>query len=275
MKENKQLKLPIFISAAVTLIGFVLTVIGYVLNKGSVVTSQNKLIIFSLILLLIGVTSLISNVISSMKKTSILSNSTQSERIMFLAQAALFAALSYIGFLVFRIDIPVGPEKTAFHFGNTFCVLAALFLGGTFGGLSGAVGLTIADFASGYVTSAPKTFFLKLCIGLIVGFVAHRIFHLSAEQNEKKIIKATVIASVCGMLFNVVADPITGYFYKTYLLGVPQDLSAALSKIATLTTSVNAVTSVVLSCLIYFPLRKALIKAGLFTRITKTVKTEK
>ena len=50
-----------------------------------------------------------------------------------LAQAGLLAALCYIGFAFFKIDIPVGPEKTAFHLGNVFCVLAALLLGGYWG----------------------------------------------------------------------------------------------------------------------------------------------
>ena len=45
-----------------------------------------------------------------------------------LAQAALLAALAYVGFQFFRIDIPVGTERTAFHFGNAFVVLAALLL---------------------------------------------------------------------------------------------------------------------------------------------------
>ena len=38
-----------------------------------------------------------------------------------LAQAGLLAALCYIGFAFFKIDIPVGPEKASFHFGNVFC----------------------------------------------------------------------------------------------------------------------------------------------------------
>lgn len=46
------------------------------------------------------------------------------------------AALCYIGFSFFKIDIPVGTEKTAFHLGNVFCVLAALFLGGLWGGMA-------------------------------------------------------------------------------------------------------------------------------------------
>ena len=47
-----------------------------------------------------------------------------------IAQAGLMAALCFIGFAVFKIDIPVGADKTAFHLGNVFCVLAALLLGG-------------------------------------------------------------------------------------------------------------------------------------------------
>ena len=186
-----------------------------------------------------------------------------------LAQAGLLAALCYIGFAFIKVDIPVpgSLEKTAFHFGNVFCVLAALLLGGYWGGLAGAVGMTIADLTTAYVTSAPKTFLLKLCIGLIVGLVAHKIFHLSKEHPKKYITGVTILASACGMAFNVVADPLVGYFYKMYLLGVPQDISKALAKISTMTTSVNAVTAVVCASIIYLALRPALKKAGLFHEI--------
>lgn len=181
-----------------------------------------------------------------------------------LAQAGLLAALCYIGFAFFKIDIPVGPEKTAFHLGNVFCVLAALLLGGYWGGLAGAIGMTIADLTTAYVTSAPKTFLLKLCIGLIVGLVAHKIFHLSKEHSAKYVTGVTILASACGMAFNVVADPLVGYFYKMYLLGVPQDISLALAKISTLTTGVNAIVAVICASVFYLALRPALKKAGLF-----------
>lgn len=181
-----------------------------------------------------------------------------------LAQAGLLAALCYIGFAFFKIDIPVGPEKTAFHFGNVFCVLAALLLGGYWGGLAGAVGMTIGDLTTAYVTSAPKTFFLKLCIGLIVGLVAHTICRLNQSHEGKKTAAITVAAAFCGMAFNVVADPLVGYFYKAYLLGVPQDIAAALAKIATLTTGVNAVVAVIAASVFYLALRPALKKSGLF-----------
>lgn len=180
-----------------------------------------------------------------------------------LAQAGLMAALCYIGFAFLKIDIPVGPEKTAFHFGNVFCVLGALLLGGFWGGLAGAVGMTIGDLTTAYVTSAPKTFVLKLCIGLIVGFVAHTLFKINNRHTKKYITVATIVSCSAGMIFNIFADPIAGYFYKTYLLGVPQDLSKALAKMAAITTSVNAVTAIVFASIIFLALRPALKKAGL------------
>ena len=182
-----------------------------------------------------------------------------------LAQAGLLAALCYIGFAVFKIDIPVGTEKTAFHFGNVFCVLGALLLGGSWGGLAGAIGMTIADLTTAYVTSAPKTFLLKLMIGLVVGFVAHKLFHISREHTVKYITGATIAASICGMVFNVIADPLVGYFYKTYLLDIPQDIAKTFAKINAMTTLVNAVVAVIAATVFYLALRPALKKAGLFT----------
>lgn len=190
-----------------------------------------------------------------------------------LAQAGLLAALCYIGFAFFKIDIPVGTEKTAFHFGNVFCVLAALLLGGYWGGLAGAIGMTIGDLTTSYVTSAPKTFLLKLLIGLIIGLIAHKIFKLSRAHSPKYVTGVTVLASLCGMAFNVVADPLVGYFYKMYLLGVPQELASTLAKIATVTTAVNAVVAVIAASIFYLALRPALRKSGLFVQITPEKET--
>lgn len=184
-----------------------------------------------------------------------------------LAQAALCAALCYIGFAFFKIDIPVGTEKTAFHFGNVFCVIAALLIGGYWGGLAGAVGMTIGDLTTAYVTSAPKTFVLKLCIGLIVGLVAHKAFKLSKPHSAKYTAVATVVSAAAGMAFNIVADPLVGYFYKMYLYGIPQDMSKTLAKISTLTTSVNAVIAVIAASIIYLALRPVMKKAGLLKEL--------
>lgn len=181
-----------------------------------------------------------------------------------LTMAAMFAALCYVGFAYLRIDIPVGTEKTAFHLGNVFCVLGALFLGGLWGGMAGAVGLTIADLTSGYVTSAPKTFLLKLGIGLISGFVGHKLFHIS--RRKEKLPLASCLSAAAGMAFNVIADPLIGYFYKTYLLGVPQDAAKIWVKIGAVTTLVNAVVAVVVATVLYLALRPALEKSRLMPK---------
>ena len=186
-----------------------------------------------------------------------------------LTMAALFAALCYIGFTYCKIDIPVGMEKTAFHLGNVFCVLAALFLGGFWGGMSGAIGMTIADLTTAYVTSAPKTFLLKLCIGLITGFVAHKIFKISQDREDRKVplTAATVISCAAGMAFNIVADPVVGYFYKMYVLGVPQQAATIWAKIGAITTSVNAVVAVIAATVFYMALRKSMRRTNLLPKL--------
>lgn len=67
--------------------------------------------------------------------------------------------------------------------------------------------------------------------GLIVGFVALSSSTFLRNHSAKYVTVATVVSSICGMAFNIVADPVVGYFYKTYLLGVPQDLAKTLAKI--------------------------------------------
>ncbi len=223
------------------------------------------LIFFSILLVIKGLYNALHGYNETFTKTDISK----------LAQAGLFAALCYIGFAFIKFDIPVGPEKTAVHFGNAFCVLAALLLGGFWGGLAGAVGMTIGDLTTAYVTSAPKTFLLKLCIGLIVGLVAHTIFKVSRAHTKKYVTGVTIFSCACGMIFNIIADPLVGYYYKTYLLGVPQDLSKALAKIGAYTTSFNALTTVIIASVIYLALRPALKKSGLFIQISPDSKKEK
>lgn len=183
-------------------------------------------------------------------------------------QTALLAALCFVSFTFLQIKIPMpGGDATSLHIGNAFCVLAALLLGGGYGGLAGAVGMTIADILDPiYIVGAPKTCVLKLCIGLITGFVAHRIAKIGSSHDPKYIFKWSVIASVCGLAFNVICDPLVGYFYKMWILGQPQEMASVLAKWSTATTFVNAVVSVILVALLYNILRPALEKSGLLAK---------
>lgn len=171
-----------------------------------------------------------------------------------LAQSVIFIALTFISFTYLQIKIPVpgGGDFTSIHFGNIFLVLAALLIGGWYGGIAGAIGMTLADLMDPvYVLVAPKTFILKLCIGLIVGFIAHKIKKINESKDIKYIMKWAIIASICGMAFNVVADPLVGYFYNLFLLGQEVSFAAALAKLSAGVTLFNAILTVIFANIIF------------------------
>ena len=187
----------------------------------------------------------------------------RNKKILKLTQCALIIAVSYIGFQFLRIDIPVGTERTAVHLGNAFVVLGSLLIGGGWGAVAGALGLTLADVTSGYITSAPKTFILKLIMGAVAGLVAGKIMHKTQKTTAKDQAKVAMAASIVSLGLNVALDPIFGYFYKTYIIGVPQDMAANLSKIGSATSLVNGVISAVAVTILWPALYSALKKNGM------------
>ncbi len=189
----------------------------------------------------------------------------RNNKTLILTEAALIAALCYTAFTFLQIKIPVpGGDATSIHFGNVFLVLGALLLGGFWGGLAGAVGMTIGDLMDPiYIVVAPKTFVLKFCIGLIVGLVAHKIGQISKSNDSKHVFKMALIGSIAGMSFNVIFDPLVGYFYKVYVLGQPQEAAEILAKISAGVTLFNAMTTVFVAMLLYVVIRPIMIKTNM------------
>lgn len=188
-----------------------------------------------------------------------------------LTQTGILAALCFVTFTFLQIKIPVpGGDMTSIHFGNVFLVLAALLLGGFYGGLAGAIGMTIADIIDPvYILVAPKTFVLKFCIGLIVGYLAHRVARINETNDKKYILRWSIISAICGMSFNVITDPVVGYFYKIYVLGQPADVAKVLAKISAGATLFNAITTVIIAVSLYVVLRPILIKSNLLIGYNK------
>ncbi len=196
----------------------------------------------------------------------------KNEKLLKLVMTGVFAALSYVVFTFLQIKITLpGGDATSIHLGNAVCVLGALLLGGLYGGIGGAIGMTIGDLLDPYyIVYAPKTFILKLCIGLITGLIAHKLGHISTEKDISKVWKWTIAAAIGGLLFNVIFDPLVGYFYKRLILGKPAaDITLAWN-IAS--TSINAVTSTIVSVAVYMALRPALKRSDLFFIIDKNKK---
>ena len=176
-----------------------------------------------------------------------------------LVLTGVFAALSYVVFTFLQIKIPLpGGDATSIHLGNAVCVLGALILGGLWGGIGGSIGMTVY---------APKTFILKLCIGLITGLIAHHFGHITYQTDKKKIARIAALAALGGLIFNTIFDPLVGYFYKLLILGKPAaELTLAWNITA---TAINTVISTIVSVLVYMALLPALKKSGLFFQVGK------
>ncbi len=189
------------------------------------------------------------------------------KRVYKIALTGLMAALSYVAFTFLQIKVPLpGGDATSFHLCKTICVLGALLTGSFYGGLGGAIGMTIGDLMDPiYVIYAPKTFLLKFAIGAIAGVTAHRIGHINRQTDSKKIFQWTVLSAVCGLGFNVIFDPIFGYYYKLYIIGKPA--AELVLKWNFVTTGTNAVLSAIAVTVIYMAVRPVLRKSGMLPEI--------
>ena len=178
-----------------------------------------------------------------------------------LVYAAMFAVVNYVAFAYGKINIPTSAgTSTAIHIANAVVVVSSFFLGPYYGGLAGAVGLSIADvFDPRYVASAPKTFLMKFMIGFIAGTVAEKM-HLREKTERAEIVRTVAAASIAGLGFNVIFDPIIGYFYKRYLLGMSPQLTAIVQTWAAGSSAINAVICVFVSIALYLALYRQLNK---------------
>ena len=97
--------------------------------------------------------------------------------------------------------------------------------------------------------------------------MAHKIAHITDDHDPKYIFKWSLIASVAGLGFNVVMDPIVGYFYKNYVLGVESSAAKIMATWAAGATFINAVAGTIVVVVVYMAVRPVLKKAGLFFHI--------
>jgi uncharacterized membrane protein len=180
-----------------------------------------------------------------------------------ITYAGLMAALCYVGYAVFPA---ISASGTKVHIGNAFVVLGALLLGGPYGGLAGAIGLSLADILGGYAASAPRTFITKLVIGLVVGLVAHKIGHITDDHKKSQIVKWSVLATIAGLGFNCVFEPSLKYVWYTLLFPNAEKAASAIKALVAVTTYatlINAAINSVIAIVLYNALRPALAKADI------------
>lgn len=184
-----------------------------------------------------------------------------------LTMTAIMAALCYVAFSFLQIKIPTPVGYTSFHLGNTFCALAALLLGGLPGGIAGAIGMGIGDLLDPvYVSVAPKTIILKLGIGLVTGYLAHKVFKIK-DKESKELFKSTVLSVTGGMVFNLIGETLISYLYYLILLGNAEKAISYLALAKFVTTTVNGVLAIIIASAIYIALYPRLKNNGTLDKI--------
>lgn len=168
-----------------------------------------------------------------------------------LALAGLMGALVFVATMFFKVEIPVGGDKTMVGFANVFCILSGLLLGPLYGGLAAGVGSAVFDLTGGWASSAPVTLVTKFAMAFFCGLIAW-----GGDKSGRKLSRV-IVGAVSGSLLYCALY--LGYSWlKEVLLG-----SAAQSvRIILLTklgaTLTNAVIADVIAVPLYFAVRAAL-----------------
>ncbi len=119
-----------------------------------------------------------------------MSHNRAQNALVYLVMTGLFAALSFVA-LFFKI--PIAGQFV--HVGNAVTLLAALLIGGVYGGLSGSIGMGLFDLIY-YPTSLATTLVLKFGIGLFTGL----IFRYGRKHPERSPHVGMTVACVLFLL---------------------------------------------------------------------------
>lgn len=180
----------------------------------------------------------------------------ESNRVKKLTLAAMFAALAFICFTYLRIEVPMGGGMTGkIYIGHAFILLSAFLLGAKYGGLSGAVGLTLADVLAGYASSAPPTFLAKFLLGWSAAVMARQIFRLPTVSSKLSIYVLSGAAGVVACVVNVITEPLIRYFFKVYALGYAEPVAYLASANCAVSMAVSAIPSVMIAVFLYAAFR--------------------
>ena len=124
----------------------------------------------------------------------------------------IFSALSFVGVLI-NIPIPSPLGKPMIHLGNLVVVVVSLLFGGIIGGASGSIGMGLYDILNGYdIWSISRTIILKLAIGLIVGFIYHKIIKKQMKKPLFVLFITGAFLTLLGTTFLTLAITNNGSF---------------------------------------------------------------
>lgn len=185
----------------------------------------------------------------------------RNENITKLTLSAMLAAVAFICFSYLRIEVPMWGGMTGkIYIGHAFIILSAFLFGAKYGGLTGAVGLSLADILAGYVLSAPPTFVSKFLLGLTASIMANQVFNLNNITNKKNLCIFSMIAGIAACIINVITEPIIRYIFKVYIMGYPEQIAYLSAINCAISMAVSAIPSIILATFLYVTFRSTVLK---------------
>ncbi|WP_246601450.1 ECF transporter S component [Enterococcus alishanensis] len=172
---------------------------------------------------------------------------TNHKKIQTIVFVALFAALTFCGTMI-KIPLPTGMF---IHFGNTVVLLAVLLLGYWRGALAGGIGFALFDILNGYASEAP-IYFVEC---FVVGAAAYFGFWLFKKDPTKiyQIITIAFFAGIAKFIASVIEATMMSMIAGADLK--PAFMASIISMPATV---INIVSTIIITSLLYFPLKSAM-----------------
>lgn len=171
-----------------------------------------------------------------------------------LAVTGLMAALVFIATMFFKVQIPVGGDKTMLGFANVFCILSGLLLGPVYGGLAAGIGSCLFDLVGGWASSAPVTLVTKFIMAFVCGVIVW-----SAKSGEKKLPRV-IVGAVTGSL-TYCALYIAYSWAKLALVGSAWQAVRLQLSVKIPVTLINALVADTIAVPLFYALRNSLKKA--------------
>ncbi len=113
------------------------------------------------------------------------SNHSKKITIYDIVLIGLMAALCFVGTYL-HIDIPTPLGKAMIHFGNIFCLLSGMLLGGVRGGLAAGIGSMLYDVLDpAYISECWITFINKFMMAFLCGIIVSYGVKRIAALHEK------------------------------------------------------------------------------------------
>ena len=161
--------------------------------------------------------------------------------------AALVFASSYIS-----INIPTILGVSRIHFGNAFCLLSGLLLGGVPGGLAAGIGSCFFDLTNPlYISSAPFTFVFKFLLAWVAGHIRVGGGHMAENRRRN------LIACICGALTYAVLYVGKNFVEDTLFLKTELETALIDAGQKGVTSLVNAAIAVILASVLWPMIRSA------------------